>query len=183
MRWWGTNTGVARKNSLPAAQSESSAGAGRVLAIRRVEVAAPFATSSFIYRTSELSYERDPYAEFLVPPAESLAPAIREYLRASGAFSSVVDPGSAQQPNTFLEVYVNQLYGDFRQPTATAAVIEARLTWLEAMNGMAGNVLLQKDYSRHLPLQHRTAAAVMAGWNAGLKAIMQQAASDFAKRQ
>src|SRR5260221_12526857 len=37
----------------------------RVLGIRNLQIAAPFEGRSFVYRTGEFSYVRDPYAEFL----------------------------------------------------------------------------------------------------------------------
>ena len=48
-------------------------GQGPVLAIRPVGVAPPFDSQSFNYLTGPSSYERDFYAQFLVPPGEALA--------------------------------------------------------------------------------------------------------------
>src|SRR5579862_3660736 len=53
----------------------------RVLGLRTLQVAAPFQDRAFVYRTGEFSYERDPYAEFLVPPAEGLASPVCGWLR------------------------------------------------------------------------------------------------------
>src|SRR5690348_13807012 len=52
----------------------------QVLAIRRLSVAPPFASQSFVYRTGEFSYEQDPYAQFLVPPEDDLQEPLRGYL-------------------------------------------------------------------------------------------------------
>ena len=48
-----------------------------------------FPISRLVYRTGEFSYERDPYAEFLVPPARDLLAPIRGYFRQNGAFAVV----------------------------------------------------------------------------------------------
>jgi cholesterol transport system auxiliary component len=152
---------------------------GRVLGIRRLSIAAPFDSQSFNYRTGEFSYERDPYAQFLVPPAETLSDPLRELLRQSGVLAAVTEPGSALRANTLLEIHVGQLYGDFRNRADPAAVLSARLIFYDAPNGMPGRVLLQKEYSRRLRLPARTAAALVKGWNQAWQQIVTEAASDF----
>jgi hypothetical protein len=41
-------------------------------------------------------------------------------------------------------------------------------------------VLLQKDYSRSIPLDQKTAAAVVACWDKALAEIMTESANDLA---
>ncbi len=151
----------------------------RVLGIRRIEVAPPFDGQSLIYRTGEFSYERDPYAEFLVPPAQSLEEPIRAWFRADGVFRSVAEPGSALQPDILVEIFVDHLYGDFRNRTRGAAVLSARFIFFAAVNGSPGKALLQKEYSKDVPLRARTAAALVAGWNQELKDILAQVSGDL----
>src|SRR5262249_3348033 len=132
-----------------------------------------------VYRTGDYAYEHDPYAQFLVPPAESLRPALESYLLASGLFGAVAEQGSLLEANTLLEVYVQQLYGDFRDGAEPAAVLEMQLTFYNATNGTPTQVLFKKDYVQRVALTARTAAAVIAGWNKALKQIMTQAIVDF----
>ena len=164
----------------PASQTAVGTNSGRVLAVSQLTVAAPFAGPSFVYRTGEVSYEQDPYAQFLVPPADSLAEPIRGYLRNSGKFQTVLEPGSAQQPNLLVEIDVPQLYGDFRNHAAPAAVLAMHLVCFEASKGRPGKMLSQNTYSQKVPLQARTAAALMAGWNRALERIMSEAAAGLA---
>lgn len=152
---------------------------GRMLGISRLNVAGPFDSQSLVYRTGEFAYEHDPYAQFLVSPAESLRPAMEAYFRASGLFGAVAEPGSLLRANTLLEVYVQQLYGDFRKGTEPAAVLEMQLTFFEGTNGTPNKVLFKKEYAHRVNLTARTAAAVIAGWNAGLKQTMTEAVTDF----
>ena len=151
---------------------------GRRVAIRSLRVAAPFDSRSFVYRTSEYSYESDPYAEFLVPCSESLLYPIRGWMRQCGCFESVVEPGSAVKPNTVLEISVTELYGDFRKPRDAAAVLALKMTLLDASNGIAGKLVFEREYSRLLPLKARTAGALMAGWNGALGQILDQFGAD-----
>ncbi|HET7626156.1 MAG TPA: ABC-type transport auxiliary lipoprotein family protein [Verrucomicrobiae bacterium] len=155
---------------------------GRVLGILKIRIAPSFDSQSLIYRTGEFSYERDPYAEFLVPPAESMEAAIREAFRQTGVFSEVTEPGGILKPNIVAEIFVGALYGDFRDSTNAAAVLAMRVNFFNATNGAPGEVLLQKNYSRSIPLKTRTAAALMAGWNEALNSIVKESASDLAAK-
>src|ERR1700722_12626479 len=100
----------------------ANAATARVLGIKKLEIASPFEGRSLVYRSGDNAYVRDPYAEFLDAPADSLLVTIRERLRDNGSFAGVVEPGSALKPNTFAEISVTRLYGDFRQPHQAAAV-------------------------------------------------------------
>lgn len=153
---------------------------GPILGIRRIVVASPFNTQELTYRTGPFSYERDPYAGFLVSPAESLAEPLRGYLRDSGSFHVVTEPDSELAPNVELEITVSQIYGDFRNQAHPIATIEMRFLAFEN-SGASAKVLLQKDYGRNIPLQSRTAAALVAGWNEGLRQIAAEAAQDLAQ--
>src|SRR5215510_11030603 len=64
------------------------------VALNRVAISPLFQNRSFTYRTSENTYEQDPYAGFLIPPERAIAETIRGWMRASCAFGRVVEPGS-----------------------------------------------------------------------------------------
>jgi cholesterol transport system auxiliary component len=151
----------------------------RVLGIRSLQIAAPFEGRSLVYRTGEFSYVRDPYAEFLGPPAEELLVPMRGWLRDSGNFIAVTEAGSALKPDLLVEISVNQLFGDFRQPEHPAAVVTIRFVFFNAPNGVPGKVILQQEYSRRIPLSAPTAAALMEGWNQALAEIVSEVFSDF----
>jgi ABC-type uncharacterized transport system auxiliary subunit len=163
----------------PSPPAVGGASAGRVLGIRTLQVAALFDGRPFVYRIGEYSYERDPYAEFMEPPAEALVAPIGNWFRATGGFSAVVEPGSALKPNTLVEIQVVQLYGDFRPSQPPAAVLDMRFAFFGVSNGVPGMVVLQREYSRGIPLKARTAAALVAGWNQALAQILDSAMQDF----
>ncbi len=151
----------------------------RILGVRKLQIAAPFEGRSFVYRTGEFSYERDPYAEFLEAPGDELLPVMSGWLRRSGNFDAVVAAGSALKPDLLVEITVSQLCGDFREPKHPAAVMAVRFVFLEATNGIPGKSVFDKDYTQSIPLDGPTAAALMAGWNTALAGIVAEASADF----
>jgi len=163
----------------PAIAATNVIAGDRVLGIRSLQIAAPFEGRSFVYRTGEFSYVRDPYAEFLESPAEELIAPLRGWLRGNGDFSAVVEAGSALKPDTLVEVSVSQLFGDFRQPERPAAILTMRFVFFDATNGVPGKVILQQEYSRNIPLSTPTAATLMDGWERALSEILAQVSSDF----
>ena len=163
----------------PAIPRATAVSNGRVLAIRTLQIAAPFNGRSLVYRTGEFSYDRDPYAEFLVSPNEALVSLIRSSLRGAGAFSDVMESGGALKANTLLEISVSQLYGDFRQPQHPAAVLAMRFVFLDTPHGVPEKVIFEQDYSRSILLRGRTAAALMEGWNEALYQVLAEVISDF----
>jgi uncharacterized lipoprotein YmbA len=165
--------------SVPAMSATNVVANDRVLGIRNLQIAPPFDGRSLVYRTGEFSYVRDSYAEFLELPAEELSAPVRGWLRQDGGFSAVVEAGSAVKPNTLVEIGVTQLFGDFRRPEHSAAVIAVRFVFLDAVNGVPGKAIFQREYSRGIRLGAPTAAALMKGWSQGLAEILAEVASDF----
>jgi len=161
----------------------TNAATARVLGIRNLKIAAPFEGRPLVYRTGDNAYVRDPYAEFLDTPAESLLVTIREWLRDNGSFSVVVESGSSLKPNTFAEIGVTRLYGDFRQPQQAAAVLSIRFLFFDATNGYPGKVLLEREYSRSIPLKSATPEALMEGWNQALTQVLTQVTSDVQRSE
>ena len=168
--------------AVPQIKPVSSSENERVLGVRSVDVASAYQGRPFVYRTGDSSYERDPYAEFFVSPAESLLNAVRGSFREGGLFQSVADRASLLKPNTLLEIHVSQLYGDFRDPKQAAGVLSIRFVFFDAPNETPGSVLFQKSYSRRIPFKTRTAAALMTAWNEALTQILTDLAADLKKR-
>jgi cholesterol transport system auxiliary component len=155
----------------------------RVLGIRTLQIASPFDERALVYRTGEFSYQRNPYAEFLDSPSEGLIAPICGILRGDGCFSDVVLAGSVVKPDTLVEITINQLYGDIRKPQSPCAVLAIQVTFLDATNGMPGKIILQRDYSRRVPLESGTPAALMEGWNKALIEIFAEVATDFRRQE
>ena len=168
--------------STPAYPATNALSNGPVLEIRTLQIAPPFDSRSLIYRTGEFAYQRDPYAEFLGLPAEGLAGPISEMLRSDGGFSKVVPPGTAVQPDALVEITISQLYGDIRKAHPPCAVLAMQVTFMDATNRLPGKVILQRNYSRRIPMSSTTPAALMEGWNRALISIVAEATSDLRNR-
>jgi cholesterol transport system auxiliary component len=167
---------------IPAIAATNVVSSNRVLGIRNLQIAAPFEGRSLVYRTGEFSYVCDPYAEFLESPAEEMMAPMRGCFRGNGDFSIVAESGCALKPDTLVEISVSQLFGDFRQPERPAAILTMRFVFFDATNGVPGKAIFQQEYSRSIPLNAPTAAALLEGWNQALAEIMAEVSSDLAKR-
>jgi len=167
----------------PPMSATNAVAGGRVLGIRSLQIAAPFDSRAFVYRNGEFSYARDPYAGFLEPPAGELLAPVRGWLCDSGSFSAVTEAGSALKPDALVEISVSRLFGDFRQPEHPAAVLTMQFVFFDAPNGVPGRVILQQDYSRRIPLDAPTAAALMDGWNQALAEILAAVSMDFRRAE
>jgi hypothetical protein len=154
-----------------------------VLAIRTCEVSPLFASQSLVYRTGPELYVHDPYAGLIVPPGRALEIPVRAYLRNCGAFRDVAEPGSLLQPDRFAEVNVHELYGDFRTPGQSAAVLTMRFTFFRAVGNGQPGVFFDKECSRRIPLKENTAAQLVTGWNQALAEIMAEISAELLGRK
>lgn len=152
-----------------------------VTALSRVSISPLFQSRSFTYRTGEDSYEQDPYAGFLIPPERALAESIRASLRASGAFGSVLEPGSGITPTFILEISINELYGDFRKPSAPVGTMGLHVIGCEVQDDQPRRVVFDKFCSHETPLARKTPSALMAAWDADLREIINEISSNYAK--
>src|SRR5712691_5892613 len=152
-----------------------------IVALNRLSISPRFQSRSFTYRTTENSYEQDPYAGFLVPPERALAEPIRAWMRDSGVFGRLVEPGSGLAPALVAEVSINELYGDFRKASQPVGTMEIHFIFYEIRDDTPGRIVLDKVCARGTPLTRKTPAALMAAWDADLRQIMQDITSEYAK--
>ena len=158
--------------------------AGRpVLALKKLAVAPSFAGRCLVYRTGDFTFAGDPYAAFLAPPEEELRAPLCAALGSQGEFSAVVETGSALKPDVLVEINVSQFFGDFSRPKNAQAVLTLRFTFCTATNGIAAQLLFQKEYSRRLSLATPAAAALIKGWNQALTEITIEALADYHQAQ
>ena len=151
------------------------------LTLRQIFVAAPFDSPAFTYRTGQFSYERDPYAGFIVSPAETLNDPIRALLQNSGKFSSVNAADSSIRGDLDLEISVTQLYGDFQNKSQPAAVLEMHFVMFkqpEHFSRSSKSIIVDKTYSRRIPLKASTAGAFVEAVNQALGQVVTQFADD-----
>lgn len=139
-----------------------------ILALKSVTIAPTFEGQQFVYRTGDQTYERDPYAMFLVPPARMLMGTLAAHLRNGAGFADVLTETSPIKTSRSAQVYISELYGDFRKPEEAAAVLTLRFVLVVSDGAALGQSIWQREVSRRVALTQRTAAALAAGWNDAL---------------
>lgn len=163
----------------PAITNATPDNPGPVLELREVQISPLFAGQALVYRIGPNEYETDPYAGFLVPPAQTVGISLRGYLSNSGRFASVISSDSPLKAGELLRVYISELYGDFRQQGHPAAVLSMRMIFTTTK----GDVILEKDYTRSVPLKQNTATDVVAGYDQALAGITADLTLDLASRK
>jgi ABC-type uncharacterized transport system auxiliary subunit len=162
--------------ALTAPSAKTGAGAHtNILCLRRVTVSPLYGGKLLVYRTGENGYERDPYAEFLVPPNQMMDECLRFCLRDGHAFAAVLEPDSGLKSSCFMDVSVSQLYGDFRQFDKPFAVLQMRFVLYVTTPANDGRMIWQREFSKRLPLAHRTSTDLVAVWDTELQEIMDEA--------
>ena len=147
----------------------------RILSVASLRISPRYADRSFVYRTSTAAYEADFYNQFLTAPDSMISEELRKGLAASELFKYVVGPSNPLQPNYVLEGSINALYGDFRDPSRPAAVLEIEVF---LYNQDAG-VSLQKRYEKSVPLSEKSPEALIKGWDQALADIVAALLADL----
>jgi cholesterol transport system auxiliary component len=150
----------------------------RILSVASPRISPRYADRSFIYRTSTAAYEADFYNQFLTAPDSMIAEELRKGLAASELFKYVVGPSNPLQPNYVLEGSINALYGDFRDPSRPAAVLEIEFFLYNQDPGASG-VSLQRRYEKSVPLSERSPEALVKGWDQALADIVAALLTDL----
>jgi cholesterol transport system auxiliary component len=150
---------------------------GQILSMANLHISPRYADQGFVYRTSETEYETDFYNQFLSPPSIMISEETRKALTSS-PFKFVVGPSSPLTPNYVLEGSINALYGDFRNLTAPAAVLEIEF-FLHNENPARPGVVLQKRYRESVALKERSPQALVRGWSNALEAIVGSLVADL----
>jgi uncharacterized lipoprotein YmbA len=158
----------------------SNADGNQTLLISTLRISPRYADKSFVYRTSDAGYESDFYNQFLTSPDTMISEEVRKGLAASPAFKYVVGPATQLQPNYVLEGSVNALYGDFRNLNQPAAVLEIEF-FLHNEDTANSGIVMQKRYTKTVPLSGRSPEALIKGWSQALESILTDLNTDLQK--
>lgn len=153
---------------------------GKVLKIRRANIAPTYESRELIYRTGENEYKTDYYNIFIVPPRDMLTEAVTEWFSGSGLFAHVVPNNSALKPGYILESTTTRLYGDFSAPGQPKAVLEMQFFLLQDVLAEY-KVVFCKEYDQEITLEKQSPESLVAGLEQGLQAILTQLEADVAK--
>ena len=150
-----------------------------ILRVGRIDIAAPFRSRNFVYRTGELSYETDFYVEFLVPPAAMLAEQTARGLERAKAFAQVSTPGSGTDAQWVLDGFATSIYADYRDKAKPAAQLDISY-YLTSATGTEQTPTWSREYRERVPMRQASAQAYAEALNQAFGAILAQLSRDLA---
>jgi cholesterol transport system auxiliary component len=149
------------------------------LRVRTFNVGSAFRGKAFVYRETDLKYESDFYAEFLVAPAAMLGEGTARALERARVFARVVAPGAPPDGNFVLDAFVDALYGDARSGSTPAA--ELGVTYYLSRADSATPVpFWSKQYRKTAPVASKTPEAYVAALSVVFGEITAELARDLA---
>jgi len=150
-----------------------------IMEVRRFMIDRAFSAKGLTYRTGEYEYESDFYNEFLVSPSVMITEKVRNWLSASGLFRMVTNPGSYVESTHVIEGNIVALYGDYRDKTSPAAVMEIRIFLLKAKATEEPVIVFGKTYKSSVMLESEGAEGLIEGFDECLENILKSLESDL----
>jgi ABC-type uncharacterized transport system auxiliary subunit len=165
---------------LEAKRNESAANpkAGGVLLVATLRVSPRYEGRSFVYRIGDASFESDFYNQFLVSPGALLTEEVRRAASQAEVAQHVIGTASQLEPTHVLEGTIDALYGDFRDVAAPKAVLEMEF-FLSKESASKAEIVRRKRYAKSVPVNGRTAEALVKGWNDALNEILAALVADL----
>ncbi|MCZ8343557.1 MAG: hypothetical protein O9301_11025 [Leptospira sp.] len=148
--------------------------------IRKISISQKFEGKEFVYRKDQVNYESDFYNIFFINPSANIREEIGKSLLASNLFEW---DGSIQNPlnNThYIEIYISQLYGDFREKQALA-ILDFDIVVYTEKNSLS-TPIYRKTFKNATPIQGQSPEALTVGWNDALSNSLQMLVTDLSTK-
>lgn len=148
--------------------------------IRKISISQKFEGKEFVYRKDQVNYESDFYNTFFINPSANIREEIAKSLLSSNLFEW---DGSIQNPinNThFIEIYISQLYGDFRDKQALA-ILDFEVVVYTEKNSVSSPIY-RKTFKNAIPIQGQSPEALTFGWNEALSNSLQTIVIDLSTK-
>lgn len=148
--------------------------------IRKISISQKFEGKEFVYRKDQVNYESDFYNTFFINPSANIREEIAKSLLSSNLFEW---DGSIQNPinNThFIEIYISQLYGDFRDKQALA-ILDFEVVVYTEKNSVSAPIY-RKTFKNAIPIQGQSPEALTFGWNEALSNSLQTIVIDLSTK-
>ncbi|WP_207262588.1 ABC-type transport auxiliary lipoprotein family protein [Desulfovibrio sp. Huiquan2017] len=149
-----------------------------VLMVRRLSVSDLYNTRELVYRSPEERIDSDFYNLFFVSPSNMLTTELRRWLRESGQFKHIIEPGSIAVPDLTLEGTVNALYGDYTSDRP-AAVVEMQFFAVDESTA-ENDIVFSGSYAERVPLADSSPQALVKALTQGVEAVFTSLESDLA---
>lgn len=150
-----------------------------VLQVRRLGISEIYNTRELIYQLDNGRVESDFYNMFFVSPRSMLTTELRSWLKQSGLFTSIIEPGSMIIPGLTLEGIVNSLYGDYATNDPEAVV--AMQFFLVDENTPDNTIVFSQNYTQRVPLDEPSPEELIQGMTTGVELIFQELEKDLAQ--
>jgi hypothetical protein len=141
------------------------------LRVRPFRTAAPYDGREFQYRRADGQLVADFYNGFPGSPGELVTAATADWLRTSGLFGAVLEPGITADADYSLEGVVLAVYGDVRDPKRPAAVLDMQVYLVRAAPG-ARELVLDRRFAERIDVADASPAAFAKGYNEALARIL-----------
>ena len=154
------------RGAAPGASAKSVA-----LKVKPFRTAPPYDGREFLYRKSDGQLVADFYNGFAAGPGELVTTATTEWLKGSGLFGAVLEPGISADAAYALEGAVLAIYGDLREAKRPAAVLDVQVYVVRA--GPEGRELvLDRRFTERVDLPDAAPEALAKGYNEALARIL-----------
>jgi ABC-type uncharacterized transport system auxiliary subunit len=147
------------------------------LKVRPFRVAAPYEGREFLYRKADGQLVADFYHGFAAGPGELVTAATADWLKASGRFRAVIEPGITADAPYALEGAVLALYADLRDAQRPAAVLDVQVYLVRAASGR--EIALDRRYSERVALADTAPATFARGFNEALANVLARLERDL----
>ena len=148
------------------------------ICVRNFTISPRYESGELVYRHNEFNYAADFYNRFFVSPEILVTEETRTWLKQSGMFRNILEPGSHAIPQYILEGSITTIQGDYRK--TPLAVLEIQFLVSEGADA-PGKILMQKDYRKEIPLPKAEPNALVQGLNQALAQILQDFEADLRK--
>jgi cholesterol transport system auxiliary component len=144
---------------------------GPIVQIQVFQASPGSATTEFVYRTGESTFESDPYNAFFTLPANQIRALTMLWLQDSGKAQAVLNRSSRLRPTNIVEGNLVELYGDFRDKENPRAVISLAFLLMDIVP-ITPRIVFSKTYRESIAIPESTGDALVNGWNEGLTKIL-----------
>lgn len=141
------------------------------LKVKPFRTAPPYDGREFLYRKADGQLVADFYNGFAAGPGELVTAATADWLKASGLFGAVLEPGISADAAYALEGSVLAVYGDLRDGKRPAAVLDLQAYLVRS--GLDGReLILDRRFSERVDLPDASPEALAQGFNEALARIL-----------
>jgi ABC-type uncharacterized transport system auxiliary subunit len=162
------------RTGAPAAQAKPVA-----VRVKVFRTAAPYDGREFLYRRANGELVADFYNGFAAGPGELVTAATTEWLKSSGLFRAVLEPGISVDTPYAVEGSVLALYADIADAKRPAAVLEVQVYVVRTLV-VSRELVLDRRYAERVDAADATAPALARACNEALARVLTQLERELA---